>query len=147
LYYLGFTQYTPLHDATIHGLGSHPITAQGHGIVIVNFNVIWHTLQEVLHTPNAKNCLLSISHFDVGGGDIQFKDGKAILQDKSDWTLGIGRVKNRLYLLDVQAELPGQERANFASTQKLLWDQIWTSVGRCIGNPQEAETGEGTYDQ
>jgi hypothetical protein len=122
-----FAQYTPLHDATIHGLGSHPITAQGRGTVTVNFNVdgklIWHTLQEVLHAPDAENCLLSISRFDVGGGDIQFKDGKAILQDKSNQTVGISRVKNRLYLLDAQAELPGQERANFASTQKLSWDQ------------------------
>jgi hypothetical protein len=78
-----FTQYTPLHDATIHGLGSHPNTAQGRGTVIVNFNVdgklIRHTLWEVLHAPDAENCLLSISHFDAGGGDIQFKDGKAIL--------------------------------------------------------------------
>jgi hypothetical protein len=118
-----FTDYTPLRNATIQGLGSHPITMQGCGTVIVNFNVdgklIQHTLWEVLHTPDAENCLLSISHFDVGGGDILFKDWKAILQNKNSQTIGTGRVKNRLYLLDARAELPGQERANFASTQKL----------------------------
>jgi hypothetical protein len=72
--------------------------------VIVNFNVdgkiIRHMLWEVLHAPDAENCLLSISCFDAGGGDIQFKDGKAILWNKSNLTVGIGRVKNRLYLLD-----------------------------------------------
>jgi hypothetical protein len=99
-----FTDYIPLRDATIQGLGFHPITAQGRGTVIVNFNVdgklIRHTLREVLHTPDAENCLLSISRFDAGGGDILFKDGKAILRNKNSQTVGIGRVKNRLYLLD-----------------------------------------------
>ena len=98
-----FTNYTPLQNSTISGLGSHPITVQGHGTVITNFKVdgklIQHTLQEVLHTPDAENCLLSISRFDAGGGDIQFKDGKAILKAKGR-TVGIGKVKNRLYLLD-----------------------------------------------
>lgn len=112
-----FTDYTPLHDATIHGLGSHPITTQGCGTVIVNFNVdgkiIQHTLREVLHAPDAENCLLSISRFDAGGGDIQFKDGKAIL-------------------LDARVELPGQERANFASTQKLSWDQWHHRYGHLL---------------
>ncbi|KAF8222696.1 hypothetical protein L208DRAFT_1522129, partial [Tricholoma matsutake] len=87
-----FTDYTPLYNATIN--------------VIINFNVdgkiIWHTLWEVRHAPDAENCLLSISHFDAGGGDIQFKDGMAILQKKSNLTVGIGRVKNRLYLLDAR---------------------------------------------
>jgi hypothetical protein len=131
-----FTDYTPLHNATIQGLGSHLIPAQGCGTVIVNFNIdgklIWHTLQEVLHTPDAKNCPLSISHFDVGGGDILFKDRKAISQNKNSETIGIGKVKNRLYLLDAQAELQGQERVNFASTQKLSWDQWHHRYGHLL---------------
>ena len=95
--------------------------------MIINFKVdgklIWHVLCEVLHAPNADNCLLSISRFDVGGGDIHFKTGEAILWNKNKQTVGIGKVVNRLYLLDAQAELPGRERVNLASTQKLSWDQ------------------------
>ena len=95
--------------------------------MIVNFKVdgklIRHVLRKVLHAPDADNCLLSISHFDAGGGDIHFKTGEAILRNKNKQTVGIGKVKNRLYLLDARAELPGRERANLASTQKLSWDQ------------------------
>ena len=69
------------------------------------------------------NYLLSISHFDAGGGDIHFKTGEAILQNKNKQIVGIGKVINRLYLLDAQVELPGRERANLALTQKLSWDQ------------------------
>ena len=69
--------------------------------MIVNLKVdgklIWHI---VLHAPNANNCLLSISHFDAGGGDIHFKTGEAILQNKNRQTVGIGKVINGLYLLD-----------------------------------------------
>ena len=95
--------------------------------MIVNFKVdgklIWHVLREILHAPDADNCLLLISYFDAGGGDIHFKTGEAILRNKNKQTVGIGKVINRLYLLDAQAELPGRERANLASTQKLSWDQ------------------------
>ena len=94
--------------------------------MIVNFKVhgklIQHALHEVLHAPDTDNCLLSISHFDVGG-DIHFKTGEAILQNKNKQTVGIRKVINRLYLLDAQVELPGLERENLASTQKLSWDQ------------------------
>ena len=78
---------------------------------------------QVLHTPDDNNCLLSISHFDAGGGDIHFKAGEAIFQNKNKQTIGIGKVINRIYLLDAQAELPGLERANLALTQKLSWGQ------------------------
>jgi transposase InsO family protein len=122
-----FTDYTPLRNSPIYGLGSQPINAQGRGTVILNFKVdgklIRHVLREVLHAPDADNCLLSISRFDAGGGDIHFKTGVAILRNKSKQTVGIGKVINRLYLLDARAELPGQERANLATTQKLSWDQ------------------------
>ena len=71
--------------------------------MIVSFKVdgklIQHVLHRVLHTPDADNCLLSISHFDVRGGDIHFKTGEAILQNKNKQTVGIGKVINRLYLL------------------------------------------------
>ena len=73
-------------------------------MVILNFKVdgklIQYILHKVLHTPNADNCLLLINHFDVGDGDIHFKTGEAILQNKSKQTVGIGKVINRLYLLD-----------------------------------------------
>ena len=95
--------------------------------MIVNFKVdgklIRHILRKVLHAPDANNCLLLISCFDAGGGDINFKTGEAILQNKNKQTVGIGKVKNRLYLLDARVELPGRERVNLASTQKLSWDQ------------------------
>ena len=64
--------------------------------MIVNFKVdgklIWHVLCEVLHAPDADNCLLLISCFDVGGGDIHFKTGEAILRNRNKQIVGIGKI-------------------------------------------------------
>ena len=104
--------------------------------MILNFKtdgkLIWHVLCKVLHTPDADNFLLLISHFDVGGDNIYFKTGEAILWNKSKQTVGIGEVINRLYLLDARAELPGQERANLAMIQRLSWDQWHWRYGHLL---------------
>ena len=62
-----FIDYTPLKDSTIKGLGD-PVTAHGRGTILVNFAVngkmIRHQLRDVLHVPDAPNCLLSIPCID-----------------------------------------------------------------------------------
>ena len=64
--------------------------------MIVNFKVdgklIQHILCEVLHAPDTDNCLLLISRFDAGGGDIHFKTGEAILWNKNKQTIGMERL-------------------------------------------------------
>ena len=109
--------------------------------MIVNFKVdgklVRHVLREVLHAPDADNCLLSISRSDAGGGDVHFKTGEAILRNKRKQTVGIGKVIKRLYLLDARAELPGQERASLATIQKLSWDQWHRRYGHLsMGAPE-----------
>ena len=61
------------------GMGMGNFT-QGLPLAFPNGKLIWHILHEVLHAPDTNNCLLLISHFDVGGGDIHFKTREAILQ-------------------------------------------------------------------
>jgi hypothetical protein len=45
------------------------------------------------------------------------------LMSKGDQLIGIGNKVGGLYLLDARAELPGQERSNYAASQKISWDQ------------------------
>lgn len=45
------------------------------------------------------------------------------MKDKGDHIVGKGYKNNRLYLLAARAILLGQERTNYASSQKLSWDQ------------------------
>ena len=56
----------------------------------------------------------------MGGGDIHFKTGEAILWNKNKQTIGIGKVISRLYLLNAQAELPAQEKASLATIMVLV---------------------------
>ena len=58
-----FINYIPLKDHTIKGLGD-PVTAHGCGTVLVDFPInrkmIHHQLCDVLHVPDAPNCLCII---------------------------------------------------------------------------------------
>ncbi|TFK17284.1 hypothetical protein FA15DRAFT_555832, partial [Coprinopsis marcescibilis] len=82
-----------------------------------------HTLRDVLHVPDAPNCLLSVSRFDDAGGKIEFESGKCILKDKNGRIVGAGHKHGRLYRLHARAQLLGQERTNYAASIKLTWDQ------------------------
>lgn len=122
-----FTEYYPLTNSTILGIGPGSAKAQGRGTVIVHMSVNGtikrHQLRDVLHVPEAPNCLLSVSRLDDPKGHMEFKDGLCILKDKNNRVMGIGHKLQRLYLLDARAQLLGQERTNYASANKLSWDQ------------------------
>jgi hypothetical protein len=129
-----FIDYYPLQNTTIDGIGPNPAMAAGRGTVIVNFSVegkiISHRLANVLHVPNAANCLLSGTRFDEGGGTFSGGNGKCSLTNKNGQLVGTGSKTGGLYLLDARAQLLDQERTNYASTgQKRTWDQWHKNFG------------------
>lgn len=60
-----FIDYFPLYNSTIKGIGLMLATAMGKGTIKINMSVngqmITHKLQDVLHVPDAPNCLLLAS--------------------------------------------------------------------------------------
>jgi transposase InsO family protein len=121
-----FIDYIPLKDSTIKGLGD-PVTAHGRGTVIVNFaingNTIRHQLRDVLHVPDAPNCLLSIPRIDEAQGHVEMQGGECIIKDKKGIIIGKGSLSERLYILEAQTQFPSQEKANYTASNKLTWDQ------------------------
>ena len=65
---------------------------------------------------------MSLSRIDDGGGSVDFKDGLCWIKSRNK-TIGKGYKKQRLYLLHARAILMEKETANYASTEKLTWDQ------------------------
>ena len=121
-----FVNYIPLKDSTIKGLGD-PVTAHGCGTIIVNFaingNTICHQLHDMLHVPDAPNCLLSIPCIDEAQGHVEMQDGKCIIKDKNEIIIGKGSLSERLYILEAQTQFLSQEKANYTASNKLTWDQ------------------------
>jgi len=122
-----FTEYHPLTNSTICGIGMAPAVALGRGTISVNFNVngkiITHQLKNVLHVLEAENCLLSLGCFDECGGHVVFKDRKCTLYGKKGNIVGMGTKQGGLFLLSARAQLGGQEQANIAASKHLTWDQ------------------------
>jgi len=122
-----FTEYHPLTNSTIRGIGTAPAVALGRGTIFVNFDVnrkiITHQLKNVLHVPEAENCFLSLGRFDEGGGHVLFKDKKCTLYGKKGNIVGMGTKQGGLFLLSARAQIGTQERANIAASKNLTWDQ------------------------
>ena len=134
-----FTDHYPLQNSTVDRIRPNLAIAAGHGTMLVNFSVngkiITHQLSNVLHVPNAANCLLSGTQFDESGGIFKGGNGKCVLRDETEKIVGRGNKINRLYLLDARAQLLGQERTNYTNTtQKQTWDQ-WHKSFRHIAIP------------
>ncbi|RXW15701.1 hypothetical protein EST38_g10157 [Candolleomyces aberdarensis] len=120
-----FTDYSPLTNATVQGVGLNAAIVEGTGSISLNFKVgdktITHALKEVLYVPGAPNCLLLLSCFDEGGGKVAFGDGKCVLRDKDGRIGGTGRKTDRLYQLDSRAVLK-KERAHLAAPSAKTWN-------------------------
>ncbi|KAJ3499572.1 hypothetical protein NLJ89_g10085 [Agrocybe chaxingu] len=121
-----FTDYVPLKNSSVQGVGTAAITA-GRGTVMVNFSVngktLRHQLRDVLHVPEAPNCLYLVSRLDESGGFAELKQGMATIRSKDGKVVGVGQKKDRLYVLKARAQLQ-TEKANLAASPKLTWDQI-----------------------
>lgn len=121
-----FTDFRTVNE-TLNGVGEIGAAVLGRGTVNVKFEVdgkeFIHQLRDTLYTPNAPNCLLSLSRLDDAGGKVAFDKGMCWIKDKDLKVVGIGDKHQRLYLLRARAILHGQERANYASTGGLTWDQ------------------------
>ena len=102
-----------------------PVT--GRGTIKIKFEFdgkqFIHLLRDVLYVPKAPNCLLSIGQIDDGGGSIDFQDEICWIKNKTKKTIEKGYKTNQLYMLYARAALPGTERSNYASMEKLTWDQ------------------------
>ena len=51
------------------------------------------------------------------------KGGECILKDKEGIIIGKGNLSGRLYILEAKTQFPSQEKANYAASNKLTWDQ------------------------
>ena len=102
-----FIDYTPLKDSTIKGLGD-PVTAHGRGTVIVDFTIngktIHHQLRDVLHMPDAPNCLLSIPRIDEAQGPVEMQGGECKIKDKNGIAIGKGNLSGRLYIMEARTQ-------------------------------------------
>ena len=130
-----FKEYKPI-DGTISGIGNSPVRVIGRGTVVLIFDVngksIPHTLSDVLHVPDAANCLVSVSRHDAAGHTAEFCDSGCTLKDKSGRVVGKGQLKNRLYLLFARVNntncvsLQGSEtrgQTNQVSNDKASWEE------------------------
>jgi hypothetical protein len=135
-----FIDYTEV-NSEVHGVGPNPAIVKGRGTVVVNFKVdghmIRHTLRNVLHVPEATNCLLSISGLMIGGGWVEFKGNRCVLHSKKNEIIGKGRMMGMLFLLDARADLSGPHRTQYASSQRLSWDQWHRRYGHISINAIE----------
>ena len=121
-----FIDYTPLKDSSIKGLGD-PVTAHRRGTVLVDFAVngktIRHQLWDVLHVPDAPNCLLSIPHIDEAQGHVEMKGGECILKDKEGIIIRKGNLSGRLYILEAK------QRHNSLAKKRLIMQHPTNSPG------------------
>ncbi|KAJ3525781.1 hypothetical protein NMY22_g10432 [Coprinellus aureogranulatus] len=127
-----FTAYTPLHGATIQGVGPSAVIAEGTGSVLLRFkirsDVITHAMRDVLYVPGTPNCLLSLSRFDDGGNTVTFSKGVCELRDRTGKVIGTGRKVNRLYELNAQAVFH-QDKVYMASRRVKRWDEWHLAFG------------------
>jgi hypothetical protein len=66
---------------------------------------------------------VSVPRIDEAQGHVEFRNRECIVKDKMGNIIGKGNLFDRLYLLEARAKLVGQEKANYASPNKLTWDQ------------------------
>ena len=129
-----FIDYQVLTNATVKGIGKEPASAAGRGTVMIEFNVdgkkFQHRMRDVLHVPEAPNCLLSVARFEESGGTVYFKKGKCYLHTKNDQLVGHGARRDRLYLMDAQAKVV-QEYAQITRVGKSWndWHRRFGHVG------------------
>ena len=120
-----FTEFRTVEE-TLNGVGE-GTPVKGRGTVNLKFEfdgkTFTHQLRNTLYTPDAPNCLLSLSRFDDMNGKVDFKDGTCWLKNKDGKVIGKGYKHQRLYLLTARATLQGQERSNYTATRKLAWDE------------------------
>ena len=99
--------FTSLKDSTIKGLGD-PVTAHGCGTIIVDFTIkgkmIHHQLCDVLHVPDAPNCLLSIPCIDEAQGHVEMQGGECKIKDKNGIFIGKGNLSWRLYIMEARTQ-------------------------------------------
>jgi len=120
-----FTEFRAV-DETLNGVGE-GTPVKGRGTVNIKFEfdgkTLTHQLRNTLYTPDAPNCLLSLSRFDNTNGKVAFNDGMCWLKNKDGKVIGKGFKHQRLYLLAARAILQERERSNYATTRKLAWDE------------------------
>lgn len=104
-----FMDYQEISDETgVKGIGSTISQVVGKGTVHLEFDIgmgkpIIHELRDVLHLPNADNCLLSISRLADTGGYAEFMKNSVTIKSKYGNTIGEGDSQRGLYILKAKA--------------------------------------------
>jgi hypothetical protein len=106
------------------------IESHGKGTVILNSTVngkfVPVTLKDIIYSPTALNCLLSIQHINTARGSTSFAKGNVSIKGHNGNIILGGKVQNRIYLLNAKATTSGQTRewVNFAAHKcALTWDE------------------------
>src|ERR1700761_512114 len=126
-----FTDFTPLTNHTIIGLGEQKVQALGKGTITLDFKAdgkyVTNILKNVLYTPQAANSLLSISKLDEAGGEASFRNGKCTLTNAKGLKLATANKIGKLYLLDVKPRI--EDHANVTSESIETWDSLHKKYG------------------
>ncbi|CAM6086645.1 unnamed protein product [Calypogeia fissa] len=125
------------HSTTISGFSEGmSISSLGTGTVILNSHVdgkiIPVTLKNVMYSPSAVNCLLSISRIDSSGGSAEYGNEKVTLRDRHGEVMTQGMLHNKVYLLSAKAicHPTRQETINFAKHKRAWsWDEWHRALG------------------
>ena len=64
-----------------------------------------------------------LSRIDNRGGSVNFKDGLCWIKSNTNNIIGKGYKHQQLYMLHARAVVTSMERTNYASTEKVSWDQ------------------------
>jgi transposase InsO family protein len=125
-----FITYVPTPNTKVYGIGNHALDVKGKGTVILSVKVDRKEkelrLKNVLHTPDAKTSLLSISRLDDAGLKATFLDGKCQIRTRDGKTLAIAPVRNHLYCLEgkaVTGDASKREEANAANSHTNI--EVW----------------------
>ena len=104
-----FSDYVPISDNYgVRGVGNTVTKVAGRGTIKLTFDIghektLTHVLKNVLHLPNATNCLLSISKFAQTNGTANFSKEQVQLLDKEGNLIGTGKMEGGLYFLKARA--------------------------------------------
>lgn len=118
-----FTTYQPTSNQRVTGIGGKS-DILGRGTVELACRVgektLTRTLTDVMHVPDAPNCLISIGRFDDEGGETKFKNGHAyLIKDNEIWAEG---TKNgKLYLMAVETR--ESDRVFETVSHAATWDE------------------------
>jgi len=126
-----FSDYTPLEDTTVRGVGYSAAVVEGMGSVTLEFRIgdvtSVHVLTGVIHVPTAVTGILSVSRLTGDGGSADFDKGICTLTDKERKVYGVGMVLQGLYRLDARI-VEKEETMKCLDWSAAVEEELYSSV-------------------